>query len=313
QWVKVRQGPESYMPELVRIGSEATDEPIDSGFGPYSLTRLCVETGGEFIAVHPNRDERRVVSGKDTAILSAHLSHFFDREIMRTYKPDYVSIKEYRTLVAENKARAKLVEASQMSWVTPMERPDLNFPKVSDADLANKLTNAQHAAAALAPKIDKLYEILQQGEKDRPRLTKPRWQAGYDLSMGRVMAVKVRTDGYNAMLAKAKNGMRFQDPKDDTWRLLPADEITVGSQLEKLAQQARTYLERVVREHPKTPWALLAENELKQPLGWKWTELYAGVNAPRQVAAAGGGNAGPPKNDKAKMIPRPQRRPAPKL
>jgi hypothetical protein len=312
QWVPVRQGPESFLPELVKIGSEETDEPIDSGFGPYSLTRLCVETGGIFFAVHPNRDERRVVTRKDTAILSAQLSHFFDPQIMRTYKPDYVSIKEYQKLLSENKARAKLVEAAQMSWVTPMERPQLNFPKVSDADLANKLTTAQHAAAALEPKINQLYEILKQGERDRPRLTKPRWQAGYDLSMGRVLAVKVRTESYNAMLARAKQGMRFQDPKDDTWRLEPANEITVGSTLEKLAEQARVYLERVLREHPKTPWALLAENELKQPLGWQWKESYAGVNVPRQVAGAGG-NGGRPKNDKAQMIPRPEKRPAPKL
>ncbi|MBI3838725.1 MAG: VWA domain-containing protein [Planctomycetia bacterium] len=312
QWVPVRQGPESFMPELVKIGSEEADEPMDSGFGPYSLTRLCVETGGIFFAVHPNRDERRVVTRNDTAILSAQLSHFFDPQIMRNYKPDYVSIKEYQKLLAENKARAKLVEASQMSWITPMERPVLNFPKINDADLANRLTTAQHAAAALEPKINQLYEILKQGEKDRPRLTKPRWQASYDLSMGRVLALKVRTESYNAMLAKAKQGMRFQDRKDDTWRLLPADEITVGSTLEKLAEQARVYLERVVREHPKTPWALLAENELKQPLGWQWKELYAGVNVPRQVAG-GGGNAGRPQNDKARSIPRPQKRPTPKL
>ena len=36
----------------------------------------------------------------------------------------------------------------------------------------------------LEPKIAQIYEMLKQGEKDRPRLTRPRWQAGYDLSMG---------------------------------------------------------------------------------------------------------------------------------
>jgi hypothetical protein len=199
-----------------------------------------------------------------------------------------------------------------MSWVTPMDRPQLNFAKTSDAELANQLTKAQRAAAALEPKINQLYEVLRQGEKDRPRLTRPRWQAGYDLSMGRVLALKVRTESYNAMLAKAKQGMRFKDPKDDTWRLVPADEISVGSTLEKMAEQAKIYLERVAREHPKTPWALIAETELKQPLGWQWQEMYAGVNMPRQVAA-GNGNANQPKNDKAKMLPRPERRPAPKL
>ncbi|MEX0979004.1 MAG: vWA domain-containing protein [Pirellulales bacterium] len=309
QWIAVRQGPESFQPELVKIGDQG-EEPMDSGFGPYSLTRLCYETGGIFFAVHPNRNEGRMVSRRETAVLSAQMSYFFDPQLMRNYRPDYVSIKQYERLLASNKARAALVQAAQFSWITPMEQPTLVFPKVSDADLTNRLSQAQQAAAVLEPKLNQLYELLAQGEKDRPKLTVPRWQAGYDLSLGRVLALKVRTESYNAMLAKAKQGMRFANAKNDTWQLVSADEISVGSVLEKQGQQAKTYLERVVREHPGTPWGLIAENELKQPLGWKWKEMYTGVSAPRQMA---GGNPRPPRDDKAKMLPRPERRPPPKL
>lgn len=309
QWVSVRQGPESCRPELVKIGDRA-EEPMDSGFGPYCLTRLCYETGGIFFAVHPNRDQQRRVGRRETAVLSAQLSYFFDPQVMRNYRPDYMTIKEYDRLVEANKARQALVQAARLSWITPMERPTLVFPKVNDADLANRLSRAQQAAAILEPKIRQLYELLIQGEKDRPKLTTPRWQAGYDLSLGRVLALKVRTESYNAMLAKAKGGMRFTNAKNDTWRLVRADEISVGSVLEKQAQQAKTYLERVVREHPSTPWALLAKKELKQPFGWKWREIYTGVNAPRETVA---GNRPRPRNDKAKMLPRPERRPLPKL
>jgi hypothetical protein len=309
QWVAVRQGPESFMAELVKIGDE-TDEPMDSGFGPYSLTRLCYESGGIFFAVHPNRKEGRRVGRGETDVLSAQLSYFFDPDVMRNYRPDYVSIKEYQRLLSENKARQALVEAAQLSWVTPMAQPTLVFPKISDADLAARLSRAQQAAAVLEPKINQLYELLAAGEKDRPKLTTPRWQAGYDLSLGRVLALKVRTESYNAMLAKAKSGMKFASEKNDTWRLVHAEEISVGSVLEKQAQQAKTYLERVVKEHPGTPWAQLAQVELKEPLGWKWQEAYTGVNAPRQVA---GNNPRPPRDDKARMLPRPERRPPPKL
>jgi hypothetical protein len=310
QWVDVRQGPESFQPELVKIGS-ATDEPMDSGFGPYSLTRLCYETGGIFFAVHPNRNERRMVTRRETAVLTAQLSYFFDPQVMRNYRPDYISLREYEQLLAENKARAALVQAAQFSWITPMDEPTLVFPKLNDADLANRLSRAQQAAAILEPKIAQLYNLLAQGEKDRAKLTVPRWQAGYDLSMGRVLALKVRTESYNAMLAKAKQGMRFANAKNDTWRLVRADEISVGSVLEKQAAEARVYLERVVREHRDTPWALLAKEELKEPFGWKWLETYTGVREPRR-AAAGNGPARQ-MNDKAQMLKRPERRPPPKL
>jgi hypothetical protein len=311
QDVPVRQGPESYQPELVHFSGKY-DEPMDSGFGPYSLARLCYETGGIYFAVHPNRDERHPVRREQTAVLSPQLTYFFDPQIMLNYRPEYFSIKEYNKLLNENRARAALVKAAQMPAVTPMERPQLVFPKRSDADLANRLAQAQHGAALVEFKLDELYDTLRQGEKDRDRLTLPRWKAGYDLSMGRVLALKVRAATYNAMLAKVR-GMRFQDPKDDTWRLAPSDEITVGSTLEKQAAQAKTYLERVMRDHKDTPWAMLAQKELKEPLGWTWKEMHTGVNEPPKAQPKANNPPRPPRDEKAKMLPQPVKRPVPKL
>ena len=38
--------------------------------------------------------------------------------------------------------------------------------------------------------------------------------------------------------------------------------------------EAQKLLRRVIEDHPTTPWALLAERELKDPLGFKWVETY---------------------------------------
>ena len=132
---------------------------------------------------------------------------------MRKYRPDYISPQEYDRRLRSNAARASLVAASQMSWVASFESPRLIFPKRSDADLANLLTEAQKQAAKLEPKINTLYERLKPGESDRDKESSPRWQVGYDLALGRVLAVKVRTESYNAMLAKAKRGLKFENEK----------------------------------------------------------------------------------------------------
>src|SRR5690606_4889615 len=108
QWGVVEQGPESFMPERIKLsfsGSDEDDVPMDSGFGPFALTRLCVETGGIYFAVHPNRDTRREVRRGDVENFSAHLKYFFDPETMRKYRPDYVSVGEYQKRVTSNKAR----------------------------------------------------------------------------------------------------------------------------------------------------------------------------------------------------------------
>ena len=124
-----------------------------------------------------------------------------------------------------------------------MENPTYRFVKRSEAELANALSDAQKDAAKLEPKIEQLYQHLALGEADRLNETNLRWQAGYDPAIGRVLAVKVRTEGYNAMLAQAKTGLKFKDEKNNTWVLKPADNISIGSQYEKLAQKSKTYLE----------------------------------------------------------------------
>jgi hypothetical protein len=107
------------------------------------------------------------------------------------------------------------------------------------------------------------------------------------------------------MLAQAKQSMKFKDPKSDTWVLQASQEISAGSQLKKQADSARMYLNRVIQEHPGTPWELLARRELREPMGWKWTERYTGVNQPRQTDN-GNGSPRPPRDDQRRMLPAPK-------
>lgn len=315
QWGVVDQGPETLFSERIKLafsGSKLDDDPIDSGFGPYGLTRLCVETGGIYFAVHPNRNVNKAVNRNDVAAYSAHIKHFFDPAVMRKYKPDYVSVQEYEKRVSSNMARRKLIEAAQSPEMQQMEKPETQFVKRDEATFANALSEAQKSAAVLEPRVRALVDHLKQGEADREKETVLRWQAGYDLAMGRALAVQARTEAYNAMLAQAKRGLKPKDPKNNTWTLKPADEISVGSALQKTADRAKMYLERVVKEHEGTPWAMLAAAELKDPIGWKWEESFTDVSPMRQ--GAGNGNAPAPANDARMMIPKgPPKRPAPKL
>ena len=309
QMVPVRQGPESLYPEEVQLtfaGHRHDDlQRLDSGFGPFALTRLCYETGGMYIAVHPNRVREGKRSG-ETAAMSARLDYFFDPAIMRNYQPEYVSIKEYEQKLQRNKARAALVKAATMSMVDPMENPRLEFPKADEGTFKRSLDDAQKQAAKIGPKLDVMFQILKEGEKDRAKLIEPRWQAGYDLALGRILANKVRTESYNAMLAKAKGGLKFEKLESDTFVLKPADEISVGSALEKMAKQARELLTRVKQQHAGTPWGLLAAAELEEPIGWKWGEKTSDIKPPQRPA--GGGNGGNPK-DQLKKLAKPKPKP----
>lgn len=304
----VLQGPETPAPEVVQLAFRGTPEQagleaVDSGFGPFALTRLCYETGGEYFAMHPHKRPERTSNHREPPAMSAVLREFFDPQVMRKYQPQYVSFEQYRRTLSENRAREALVQAAELSRIDPLREPRRVFPKRDEADLKRLLDEAQREAAVLEPKLAALAKILEAGKADRAKLTEPRWQAGYDLAVGRVLANRVRTEGYNAVLAQLKQGRPFQQPNSDTWVLTPAGDVSVSSALEAAAHEARELLTRVVAEHPDTPWALLAQRELDEPLGWTWTETRTGVNVPPPRQPGNGAPRVP--QDRLRQLPRP--------
>jgi hypothetical protein len=267
----VRQGPESRYLEMIDLGfgSGGEAQAIESGFGPFSLTRLCQETGGTYYAC------------RDFGVASmAQFSNWnggdsrpnLDPQVLRRYAPDYVSEEEYRQILASNKACQAIHEAAKLPHADVLANVNTSFAKRDEAQFKRSLDTAGRDAAKLEPKIMAIYEVLKQGESDRAKLTRPRWQAAYDLAMGRVLAARVRTEGYNAMLARLKTGGNFTKPGATTWVLQEADTTGAGSIYEKMLEQSRTYLNRVVKDHPGTPWALLAQRQLQIKSGWQLTE-----------------------------------------
>jgi hypothetical protein len=164
-------------------------------------------------------------------------------------------------------AAGKLPMAHQISGpITSFTTDDTGLAKTTDLD------KAQRPQALIKPGIDELFDTLKKGEADRSKLMEPRQQAAFDLAIGRVMAAKVRTEGYIVLLAAFKAGRKASKQGVVTWRLDPAEGIEKNSVLDTMSKKARTYLEGVIKDHPNTPWAAAAQQELSQPIGWAWVE-----------------------------------------
>jgi hypothetical protein len=269
----VRQGPESRYAEMIKLASlGGVTVELDSGFGPFALSRLCNESGGHYLACQ----DYGVAAGSRYLSVSwggkVSSKPVFDPAVLRKYAPDYVSEQEYQQILAANKACQALHDAAKLPFAEVLVNASTTFPKQDEASFKRSLDTAQRDAAKFEQRLIDLHDVLKKGESDRPKLTRPRWQAGYDLAMGRALAARVRTEGYNTMLAKIKSGGNFTKPGADTWVLQESDTIGAGSTFEKMLTQSRDYLSRVVKEHPGTPWAYLAERELAVKAGWQWTE-----------------------------------------
>ena len=258
----VDQGPETVAPEHVNLpfwGVSGGDlVRMTAGLGPYALTRLCAETQGVYLIAE---DTGRGVR--------------FDPAVMRNYLPDYRPIKFYTKDLAANRAKTVLVDAARKTLGEKTPTPDVIFRADTDGALRTELNDAQKPLAVLDYKLNEIVTLLEQGEKDRAKIKEPRWQAAFDTAYGRALAMRVRSFGYNMMLAQMKASPKTFDKKDDnTWELIASDEITTGVQVKKMAAKALESLERVVNQHQGTPWAKLAERELSKPMGWSWKPFH---------------------------------------
>ncbi|MDB5386641.1 MAG: hypothetical protein JWM11_2287, partial [Planctomycetaceae bacterium] len=268
--VEVDQGPETVYPDMLRmpfVGINAYDlEKMSSGYGPYALTRLCSETGGVYLIAEEGNGKR------------------YDPHIMRNYQPDYRPIMVQEKEKMKNKAKYALVDTAARLLVDRIPSPQLSFPANNDNELREAITEAQKPMAVAEGFVKAVLSNMELGEKDRDKITEPRWQAAFDLAMGRAAAVLARTSGYNIVLAEMKLTPKpFARKGNNQWTLKPASAANAVPEIKKKAAKAQLYLKRVIDQHPGTPWADLAERELSQPMGWEWVE---GADAAGRMAMA---------------------------
>jgi hypothetical protein len=260
--VPVRQGPESVMLEQIRLpfwyGGPQFDI-VEAGFGPYALSRLASATGGIYFVTR--FDTRRMG---------------FDPARMREYKPDWVKREQYESQIARSPLRQAVLNAAQITQQKLPGMPSLYFPPNDAPEFKEMMAANQAIAERTAYTVDEALGPINAVAKLRDRETSRRWQAHYDLIRGRLLAMKVRCYEYNWACARMKKDPpKFSDPRFNAWRLAPDEAVQYSEKAAAAGREAKTLLRRVVEEHPTTPWALFAERELKDPLGFKWTETYA--------------------------------------
>lgn len=307
RWVEIQQGPETLFKMTLDIRTLPIDEQgLDSGYGPYALTRLCYSSGGIYFAIHPNRS-KDIVSKKQIAPLSSNISRFFDSSVMSKYRPDYRNMLAQQNDASTNQIKSSLLKACQIPLHIIFDQK-MNFTAFSEGEFADQLKDAQNFSARIEPKIDQIYNLLKGVENHAENLKDNRWIASYYLAMGRILATKCRIELYNLVLAEAKSGLNKKDKKSNAWELTRSIEVnSQNSQLMKSYNSAQKYLKLVMEKYPETPWAAIAKEELDTPMGYKWLEKY--IEPPKPGMGNNNNNNPNPKDDERKKLEyKPQRK-----
>ena len=267
-------GPETPSPEFLQFSNPGGGTILmDSGFGPWGLEFVSRAAGGTFLAIRPKAN-RMMGGGVFNETWPSAEAARFNAAKMAKYTPLYVPHDQYVEQVKSNAAISALIAvADRYAMIPILQSPSVQFSADDEAAMKRELDAAQQPAALLSSTVNQVYELLKEGEGDRAKITHPRWQAAYDLALGQALAHVVRVDGYNGMLAQLKTGKSFANKDSDVWVLESADTIDTSSLMRSKLEQATELLQGVIDNHPGTPWAYIAEQELKTPIGYVWEEL----------------------------------------
>ena len=265
-------GPDAAIPSLVRLpfwfsGPQYNRPPLSSGFAPYALARLVTETGGIYFMSKMTTMAGRTPLGQ------------YDAAAMRPFEPDYSYASPADCLkdIAKRPLRMAVYNASIASrQYQANSTPQLNI-RVTPGNFKQVASDAQKSVAESGLMIDQILQAYPRGiENAYANELSPRWRVAFALSYGRLLAQKVRCMEYNYACAQLKNDLTPQDvsSKSNHWIFRPDSKLNYAAPFKKVAAEATRWLETVVNEAPGTPFAVMANRELKDPLGLKVIQRY---------------------------------------
>jgi hypothetical protein len=107
--------------------------------------------------------------------------------------------------------------------------------------------------------------------KDLKKEKSKRWQANYLYVLARLQARMAYIYEHNYLLGQMRKELPPRDPKiHQGWKLASQEKLQSGADARRLAADSRKLLEKLAKEHPGTPWAVLAKRERLTTLGLRW-------------------------------------------
>lgn len=101
-----------------------------------------------------------------------------------------------------------------------------------------------------------------------------RWKAWCDLHLGRLLAISVRLREYLIVTEAMYNKPNLLNPESNDIGLSPSTELRGGAISYQRAELSQHFLQRCVNNNPDTPWSVMAQRELQEPLGLQVNARY---------------------------------------
>jgi hypothetical protein len=284
-WPTIRRGPESADRETLQwdgLHDRWDEQP--SGFAPYELARLAKDSGGIYFLL-PSEENMRVRQREKAYSITT----------LKEYVPAYESRMAYDKRRNASEMRRTIHEVIEQTKGYSFRRPysiDLAALEKEILEEVPKVRERGNLLGAIERRLRDLGKL-------RDREPDKRWQAHYDLMLAQVVVYQIKAYEYLAcideMVALAKKGKLVPKTKPVPDKLYVYWVIDHGTtprapkrETEKHYAEAKRLMDLVIKRHPNTPWADLAQDEINRGFSCQWNEE----------------SHSPQYNDRAKLVPK---------
>jgi hypothetical protein len=187
---------------------------------------------------------------------------------MDAYAPDYKTEEEFRESLKKHPFRAAISNSAQKIQKHDLAfRKDFKFPG-DETRFKRELERVQEEPATIESQLDELQARLDTVGKDRATDSAKRWQAHYDFICARLLAKKIYVREYNFAIGNKlkKDSPVIKNKNNNGWVIIPTEKMQQKDTRE-WEKKRQTLLEKVIKEHPGTPWEVLARREKAAFLG----------------------------------------------
>lgn len=284
-WLPVRRGPETAYPELLQFdGFIARNDASMSGFGPYEQCRLARDTGGIFFML-PKEDEN---------VINHDLREYAALDL-KPYAPDLRPRREYVAIRENNAFRKGIFETILMLDPRVPGNDDVQVPvhgyALAPGQYESSVQQTLNRCAKTWERLTAAEAHLNSIAKLREKEDSRRWRANFDMMLAQMKSYRVRLFQYAIGLEHFGNELpkMKHNPKNNMWSvghgsqelLKPSDvqakkyKVTLDD-LKAARDASVKEFDKLIAEHPNTPWAERARWEKGRGYGASYHEWFQG-------------------------------------
>ncbi|OWK39729.1 hypothetical protein [Fimbriiglobus ruber] len=199
----------------------------------------------------------------------------FRADVPPAYMPDSVTPEKIEKNPKAYPFRAAVVNAVEtLSFARrPPVLTTLRDPDSAARGLKQAVQQAQEQPARTILKLDETIRDLTTVLKSRDKEPSARWRAHAEYALAEARFRMVLAHEYDHALGNIRIGAIPELKKDkgeNGVRLARVEKLSSKKEVKDMAEEAKRLLAEVIKTHPGTPWAMIADMRLKENMGMVW-------------------------------------------